>query len=99
MLTILKMSFQNPQLTGYLLTGKGVTFSLQKALLLGYMAFLFFSPLYGADKCLNRIPIYFHYTVMYINPVKKLSILLPLYPVIKSHRLSYHYILIMINTM
>ena len=72
LLATLAMSVQNPQLTGYLLTGNRSNFLYVE----GSTAWLkdcsqIFSPLYESDKCFGRIPIYYQDTVMYLDPITR----------------------------
>ena len=72
LLTILAMSVQNPQLAGLLLTGNRSNFLYVE----GSTAWLydcphFLSPLYKADRCFDRIPIYFKDTLMYVDPITR----------------------------
>ena len=64
------MSFKNPQLTGFLLTGNRSNFLYVE----GSTAWLyecphFISPLYKADICFDRIPIHYRETIMYVDPI------------------------------
>ena len=66
------MSVQNPQLAGFLLTGKRSNFLYVE----GSTAWLydcphFLSPLYKADRCFDRIPIHFKDTLMYVDPITR----------------------------
>ena len=70
LLTKLAMSVQNPQLSGFLLTGNRSNFFYVE----GSTAWLydcphFLSPLYKADCCFDCIPIHFKDTLMYVDPV------------------------------
>ena len=72
LLTKLAMSLQNPQLAGFLLTGKRSNFLNFE----GSTAWLddcthFLSPLYKADRCFDRIPIHFKVTLMYVDPITR----------------------------
>ena len=72
LLTILAMSVKNPQLAGFLLTGNRINFLYVE----GSTAWLydcphFVSPLYKADKCFDRIPIYYRETIMYVDPTTR----------------------------
>ena len=72
LLTILVMSVQNPQLAGLLLTGNRSNFLYVE----GSTAWLydspyFLSPLYKADRCIDRIPIHFKDTLMYVDPITR----------------------------
>ena len=72
LLTILAMSIQNPQLVGFLLTGNRSNFLYVE----GSTAWLydcphFLSPLYKADQCIDRIPIHFKDTLMYVDPITR----------------------------
>ena len=72
LLTILAMSVQNPQLAGFLLTRNQSNFLYVE----GSTAWLydcphFLSPLYKADRCFDRIPIYFKDTLMYVDPITR----------------------------
>ena len=63
LLTIIAMSVKNPQLAGFLLTGIRRNFLYVE----GSTAWLydcphFVSPLYRADKCLDKIPIHYRET-------------------------------------
>ena len=66
------MSVQNPQLAGFLLTGNCSNFLYVE----GSTAWLydcphFLSPLYKADRCLDRIPIHFKDTLMYVDLITR----------------------------
>ena len=70
--TILAMSFKNPQLAGFLLTGNRSNFLYVE----GSTAWLydcphFISPLYKADKCFDRIPIHYRETITYVDPITR----------------------------
>ena len=72
LLIILAMSVKNPQLAGFLLTGKRCNFLYVE----GSTAWLydcphFESPLYKADKCFDRIPIHYRETIMYVDPITR----------------------------
>ena len=74
LLTIFAMSVQNPQLAGFLLTGNRSNFLYVE----GSTAWLydcphFLSPLYKSDRCLDRIPIRFKDTLMYVDPITRPS--------------------------
>ena len=72
LLTTLAMSVQNPQLSGFLLTGNRSNFLYiegSSAWLYGCPHFL--SPLYKTDRCIGRIPIYFKDTCMYVDPIAR----------------------------
>ena len=64
---------QNPQLAGFLLTGRNCSNFLYVE---GSTAWLydcphFLSPLYIADRCFVRIPIHFKDTLMYVDPTTR----------------------------
>ena len=66
------MSVQTPQLADYCLTGNRGNFLYVE----GSTACLFdcpqfVSPLYEADKCFSRIPIYYQDTVMFLGPIPR----------------------------
>ena len=66
------MSVKNPQLAGFLLTGNRSNFLHVE----GSTAWLydcphFISPLYKADKCVDRIPIHYRETIMYVDPITR----------------------------
>ena len=72
LLTILAMSVQIPQLAGFHLTGNRSKFLYFE----GSTAWLydcphFLSPLYKADRCIDRIPIHFKDTLMYVDPITR----------------------------
>ena len=72
LLTILAMSLQNPLLAGFLLTCTRSNFLHVE----GSTAWLydcphFISPLYKADRCFDRIPLYFKDTLMYVDLVTR----------------------------
>ena len=71
-LTILAMSLQNSQLAGFLLTGNRSNFLYVE----GSTAWLsdcphFLSPVYKADRCLDRIPINYEDTLMSVDPITR----------------------------
>ena len=66
------MSVQIPQLAGFHLTGNRSNFLYFE----GSTAWLydcphFLSPLYKADRCIDRIPIHFKDTLMYVDPITR----------------------------
>ena len=66
------MSVQNLQFAGFLLTGNRSNFLYVE----GSTAWLydcpyFLSPLYKADRCFDRIPIYFKDTLKYVDPTTR----------------------------
>ena len=70
LLTILAMSVQNTQLAGFLLTGNlGNFLYVEGSTARLYDCLHFFSPLYRADRCFDRIPIHFKDTLMYVDPI------------------------------
>ena len=72
LLTILAMSVQNPQLAGFLLTGNRSNFLyVERSTAWFYDCPHFLSPLYKADRCFDRIPIHFKYTLMYVDPITR----------------------------
>ena len=72
LLTILAMSVQNPQLAGFLLTGNRSNFLyVEDSTTWLYDRPHFLSPLYKADRCLDRIPIHFKDTLMYVDPITR----------------------------
>ena len=72
LLTLLAISAQYPQLAGYILTGARCSFLYVEGFTVClYDCPQFHSPLYGADKGSDCIPIYNQVTVMYIDPLTR----------------------------
>ena len=72
LLTGIARSVQNPQHSGFLLTGNRSNFLYVE----GSTAWLydcphFLSPLYKADRCFDRIPIHLKDTLMYVDPITR----------------------------
>ena len=66
------MSVKNPQLAGFLLTGNRSNFlyvEVSTAWL--YDCPHFISPLYKVDQCIDRIPIHYGETIMYVDPITR----------------------------
>ena len=66
------MSVQNPQLAGFLLTGNRSNFPYVE----GFTAWFndcpqFLSPLYKADRCFDRNPTRYKYTLLYVDPIAR----------------------------
>ena len=74
LLTILAMSEQNPQIAGFLLTGSCSNFLyVEGSTAWFYDCQHFLSPLYKADRSFDRIPIHFKDTLMYVDPITRLT--------------------------
>ena len=68
------MSVQNHHFTGFLLSGNGINFlyvEVSTAWL--HECFIFFTPLFKADRCSDRIPIHFQDTFMSVDPITRQS--------------------------
>ena len=72
LLTILALSVQNPHLAGFLSTGNRSNFlyvECSTAWLYDCQHLLF--PFYKADRCIDRTPIHFKDTLMYVDPITR----------------------------
>ena len=71
-LTVFAMSVQNSQFAGFVLTGiRGNFLYVEGSTAWLYDCPHFLSPLYKADRCFDRTPVYFKDTLRYVDPITR----------------------------